>query len=124
MDATVTAAPPLIVLRGDLDVFSSSRMRDALAVLAEPAVIDMTGVRQVDAAALGVLASAARQVGVGNLTLIVARGNLARVIKMVGFHSLCRVIIDRRQEASFGSRLARRRTDRAQAQAAETATAV
>jgi anti-anti-sigma factor len=109
----MTATPPVLVLKGDLDVFTSSKMRDALAEVHEPATIDLTHVRHLDASALGVLASVARRVGIGKLTLIVPRGNLSRLMKLVGFASLCTVIIDRRQSPSLGFRLARRRTDRA-----------
>jgi anti-anti-sigma factor len=116
----VTATPPTIVLQGDLDVFTSSKMREALGEVHEPAIIDLTHVRQLDASALGVLASVARRVGIGKLTLIVPRGNLTRLMKLVGFASLCRVITDRREATlPLGARLARRRTDRARAQAEE-----
>ena len=127
MDATMTAvqvpaavpAPPVIVLQGDLDVFSSSKMREALGDVVQPATVDLTHVRHLDASALGVLASVARRVGIGKLTLIVPRGNLTRLMKLVGFASLCRVITDRRESPSpLGARLARRRTDRAHHNAA------
>ncbi len=111
-DAMLTATPPVFVLSGDLGVFPSSRMREALAQVHEPSTIDLTHVRHLDAAALGVLASVARRVGIGKLTIIVPRGNLTRLMKLVGFASLCTVIVDRRESTSLGSRLARRRTDR------------
>ena len=108
---TTTETPPVIVLTGDLDVFSSVHMREALADLSQPATIDLTGVRHLDASALGALAAVARRVGLGKLTLIVPRGNLTRLMKLVGFASLCRVITDRRETTSLGHRYARRRTD-------------
>jgi anti-anti-sigma factor len=118
----MTATQPVLVIARDLDVFSSSKMRDSLAELKEPATIDLTQVRHLDAAALGVLAAAARNVGIGKLTIIVPRGNLARLMKMVGFMNLARVITDRRETSAPGYRLARRRTDRAaQNHALETA---
>jgi anti-anti-sigma regulatory factor len=109
----MTATQRVLVIANDLDVFSSSKMRDALADLKEPATIDLTRVRHLDAAALGVLAAVARNVGIGKLTIIVPRGSLARLMKMVGFMNLARVIIDRRETFSPGYQLARRRTDRA-----------
>ncbi len=109
----MTATPPVFVLKGDRDVFTSSKMREALAEVAEPATIDLTHVRHLDASALGVLASVARRVGIGKLTVIVPRGNISRLMKLVGFASLCTVITDRRESTSLGSRLARRCSDRA-----------
>lgn len=111
----MTDERPVIVLNGDFGYLASHQMRDALAELAEPATVDLTLVKHLDATALGMLASVARRVGVGNLTLIVPRGSLSRLMRMVGFTNLCNVITDRRETPSLGSRLMRRRTDSAQA---------
>jgi anti-anti-sigma factor len=111
MDAMMTASPPVIVLKGDLDVRTSSKLREALGDLNEPATLDLTAVRHIDATALGILATVARRVGIGRLTLIVPRGTVTRMMKLVGFPSLCRVITDRRETSILASRLARRRTD-------------
>lgn len=120
----MTTNPPVIVLTSTGDAVSASEIRDALYDLTEPATVDLTQVRQFDAGALGALAAVARKVGLGKLTLIVPRGNLSRLMKLVGFPSLCRVITDRREQPSpLGARLARRRTDRPQAESASEETA-
>lgn len=120
----MTTNPPVIVLTSTGDAVSASEIRDALYDLTEPATVDLTQVRQLDAGALGALAAVARKVGLGKLTLIVPRGNLSRLMKLVGFPSLCRVITDRREQPSpLGARLARRRTDRPQAESAAEETA-
>lgn len=120
----MTTNPPVIVLTSTGDAVSASQIRDALYDLTEPAIVDLTKIRQLDAGALGALAAVARRVGLGKLTLIVPRGNLSRLMKLVGFPSLCRVITDRREKPSpLGARLARRRTDRAQGDAASEETA-
>lgn len=120
----MTTNPPVIVLTSTGDAVSASEIRDALYDLTEPATVDLTQVRQLDAGALGALAAVARKVGLGKLTLIVPRGNLSRLMKLVGFPSLCRVITDRREQPSpLGARLARRRTDRPQAESASEETA-
>jgi anti-anti-sigma factor len=110
----MTDERPVIVLKGDFGYLASHQMRDVLAELAEPATIDLTQVQHLDATALGMLAAVARRVGLGQLTLIVPRGSLTRLMKMVGFANLCTVITDRRETPSLGSRLMRRSTDRAQ----------
>jgi anti-anti-sigma regulatory factor len=120
----MTTNPPVIVLTSTGDAVTASQIRDALYDLTEPATVDLTQVRQLDAGALGALAAVARRVGLGKLTLIVPRGNLSRLMKLVGFPSLCRVITDRRESPSpLGARLARRRTDRQQSDSASEETA-
>jgi anti-anti-sigma regulatory factor len=110
----MTTNPPVIVLTSTGDAVTASQIRDALYDLTEPAIVDLTKIRQLDAGALGALAAVARRVGLGKLTVIVPRGNLSRLMKLVGFPSLCRVITDRREQPSpLGARLARRHTDRA-----------
>ncbi|HEX3463052.1 MAG TPA: STAS domain-containing protein [Candidatus Elarobacter sp.] len=111
----MTTTPPVVVLRSSSDVVTATDIREALFDLTEPAVVDLTQVRQLDAGALGALAAVARRVGLGKLTLVVPRGNLSRLMKLVGFPSLCRVITDRREKPSpLGARLSRRHTDRTQ----------
>ena len=120
----MTTNPPVIVLTSTGDAVTASQIRDALYELTEPAIVDLTKIRQLDAGALGALAAVARRVGLGKLTLIVPRGNLSRLMKLVGFPSLCRVITDRRETPSpLGARLARRRTDRPQSESASEETA-
>jgi len=120
----MTTNPPVIVLTSTGDAVTASQIRDALYDLTEPAIVDLTKIRQLDAGALGALAAVARRVGLGKLTLIVPRGNLSRLMKLVGFPSLCRVITDRRETPSpLGARLARRRTDRPQSESAPQETA-
>lgn len=120
----MTTNPPVIVLTSTGDAVTASQIRDALYELTEPAIVDLTKIRQLDAGALGALAAVARRVGLGKLTLIVPRGNLSRLMKLVGFPSLCRVITDRRETPSpLGARLARRRTDRPQSESASAETA-
>jgi anti-anti-sigma regulatory factor len=119
----LTTTPAVIVIRTANDVATATDIRDLLADLTDPATVDLTQVRQLDAGALGALAAVARKVGLGKLTLIVPRGNLSRLMKLVGFPSLCRVITDRRESASpLGARLARRRTDRSHSETAPAQT--
>lgn len=116
----LTADPPVIVLTGDRDVFTAAKMREALADVHEPAVIDLTQLRHLDASALGVLAAVARRVGIGRLTVVVPRGNLNRLLRTVGFPSLCRIITDRREKQAPGHSR-RRRSDAAEIAAARAA---
>lgn len=94
-----TDSRPIVALSGDLDIYTAPDMREELARITEPAIVDLTKVQFIDAAALTELALLARRVGRGNLTIIVPRGFLTRLMTLVEFEHLCTIISDRRHHA-------------------------
>ncbi|MDB5072099.1 MAG: hypothetical protein JWM87_3210 [Candidatus Eremiobacteraeota bacterium] len=94
-----TDSRPVVALSGDLDIYTAPDMREELARITEPAIVDLTKVQFIDAAALTELALLARRVGRGNLTLIVPRGFLTRLMTLVEFEHLCTIVSDRRHRS-------------------------
>ncbi|GAC1615802.1 MAG: hypothetical protein NVS4B13_09950 [Candidatus Elarobacter sp.] len=106
-----TDSRPIVALSGDLDLYTAPDMREALSGITQPAIVDLTKVRFIDAAALTELALVARRIGRGNLTLIVPRGFLTRLMTLVEFEHLCTVVSDRRQHTLELPHADRRRAD-------------
>ena len=63
------SASRVVALTGELDIYNVEYVRRALADVDGPAVIDLSGVRFISAAALSEFVRAARRAGYGNLTL-------------------------------------------------------
>ena len=84
--------PSVVVLAGDLDVYTVKRVRAALDPVDGPAIVDMSAVEFLDAAALGELARLARRVGTGTVVLVVPSPQIRRVLDIVRFDRLFRIV--------------------------------
>ena len=78
----------VVALSGDLDVYNTRTVRDALSVIHGPAVIDLSGVRLITASALTELVLVAQRVGVGAVTLRGATPQVRRILRIAGFETL------------------------------------
>ena len=76
-------ASQVVALSGELDMYNVDYVRSALANVNGPAVIDLSGVRFISAAALSEFIRAARRAGYGNLTLVGANPDIRRVLRIV-----------------------------------------
>lgn len=77
------SASHVVPLSGELDIYNVEYVRSALANVNGPAVIDLSGVSFISAAALSELIRAARRAGYRNLTLIGANPDIRRVLRIV-----------------------------------------
>ena len=80
--------PPVVYLRGEIDIFSAPTTCRALDLIEGPAVIDLSGVRLLAAAGLSELARVARRVGPATVTLAGARPDVRRVLEIARFEAL------------------------------------
>ena len=90
-----------IEIRGDLDMFTASRLETALAAIAPAAtaLIDLSECDYVDSAGLHVLRTFARERGQDRVTLIVpAASPLRRVLEITELDRYFRIAPDRPQE--------------------------
>jgi anti-anti-sigma factor len=78
----------MVALAGDLDVYSTPTACRVLDTIDGPAVVDLTDVRLLGAAALEELARVARRVGPRAVTLVGARPHVRRVLEIVRFEQL------------------------------------
>ena len=81
-----------VVLAGDLDMYEAPQLRRLLDEIDGPGVVDMRDVRYLDSAALSVLARVARRVGPRAVTLVVASPNIRKVLGLVCFDTLFRIV--------------------------------
>lgn len=82
----------VIALSGDLDIYNAKVVCRVLDAIAGPAVIDMSGVAFVDGSGLTELVHVARRSGPGNVVLVVPSPQLRRVLGIVGFGQLFRIV--------------------------------
>jgi anti-anti-sigma factor len=78
----------VVALAGDLDVYTTPTACRALDAIDGPAVVDLSEVRLLGAAALEELARVARRVGRRTVTLVGARPQVRRVLEIVRFDQL------------------------------------
>ena len=78
----------VVALAGDLDVYTAPRACRALDAIDGPAVVDLSAVRLLGAAALEELARVARRVGPRQVSLVGARPHVRRVLEIVRFDQL------------------------------------
>lgn len=78
----------VVALSGDLDVYNTRTVHDALSVIDGPSVIDLSGVRLITASALTELVLVAQRVGVGTVRLRGASPQVRRILKIAGFETL------------------------------------
>jgi anti-anti-sigma factor len=84
--------PPVIALSGDLDVYGARTACRALDAIDGPAVVDLSAVAFVDGSGLSELVRVARRVGAGNVVLVVPSAQLRRVLDIVRFGELFRIV--------------------------------
>ncbi|MBV9079516.1 MAG: STAS domain-containing protein [Elusimicrobia bacterium] len=78
----------VVALTGELDVYTTPAACRVLDAIDGPAIVDLSGVRLLGAAALEELARVARRAGRGNVKLVGARPNVRRVLEIVRFDQL------------------------------------
>lgn len=81
---------PRIAVRGEFDVYTAPRLREALAALDGPAVIDLTEVRYLDSAALHELIVFHKRVG-GRSKLVVGSPHIRRILEIARFDQVFEV---------------------------------
>ncbi len=82
----------VIALSGDLDIYSARVTCRVLDQIDGPAVIDMSGVAFLDGSGLTELVHVARRSGPGNVVLVVPSAQMRRVLGIVGFDELFRIV--------------------------------
>ena len=85
-------AQPEVILKGDLDIYGATALRDALDGFDQPGVLDMRAVRYIDSAGLTELVRIAKRVGLGKVTLIIATPMVRKVLRICGFQHLFRIV--------------------------------
>jgi anti-anti-sigma factor len=83
---------PVITLSGELDVYRSRVACRVLDAIHGPAVVDMSGVAFLDGSALSELARLAKRAGPGNVVLVVPSVHIRRVLDIVRFPELFRIV--------------------------------
>lgn len=85
----------LLSLKGDLDAYSVSRLRDSLDALVPGAdtVFDLSGVPFLDSAGLGALVAGVRRVrdSGGKAAVVSSRANVVRLLRVTGFDRIAPV---------------------------------
>lgn len=100
INSQVLYGTPIVSLQGELDSYSSGRVRQILDALVDgdrPVIlIDVVGLEYIDSSGLGVLVSALKRVGdrAGTLALIGPTNDVARVLRVTGLDRLFKVYID------------------------------
>ncbi len=84
----VMLALPVVVLRGEIDIYTAATACRVLDEIDGPAVIDLSAVRLLCAAGLTELARVARRVGPGKVALSGARAHVRRVLDIARFDVL------------------------------------
>jgi len=84
--------PRTVTLSGDLDIYEAPAVRAVLDVLDGPGTVDMSAVRYLDSSVLNELARVARRVGAGEITLVVTSANVRKVLRIVEFERLFRIV--------------------------------
>lgn len=87
-----TSRWPIVSLVGDLDCFNIGLVRDALAPIHGEAIVDLTGVRLLGAAAMTELVRASKRAGPGQIVLVVSSPHIRGVLDLVEFDRLFRIV--------------------------------
>jgi anti-sigma B factor antagonist len=95
LETTGDRLHPIVVVRGEIDVATSPRLRDELtALLAHGAgeiTLDLTAVSFIDSSGLGVLVGALKRLrdsGGGTFNIVAARDGVRRVFEITGLDQL------------------------------------
>jgi anti-anti-sigma factor len=83
---------PVIRLSGELDVYGARAACRVLDAIEGPAIVDMSGVGFVDGCGLSELARLAKRAGPGNVVLVVPSVQIRRVLAIVRFPELFRIV--------------------------------
>jgi anti-anti-sigma factor len=81
----------VVALSGELDVYRAASIREAFAAVRDAAVLDFTEVTYLDSTALNELARLRKRVA-GELVLVVRSPQVRRVLDLVGFGALFRIV--------------------------------
>jgi anti-sigma B factor antagonist len=91
---TPTVGRAVVAVRGDLDLFTAPRLRDALIGASElgarHVIVDLTAVTFIDSTALGVLIGAAKRLHTagGALDLVCPNQDIRRLVQLTGLDSV------------------------------------
>ena len=83
---------PIVSLSGELDVFTAPTACRPLRAIDGPAVIDLSGVSLLSAAALSELAAVARRAGRGTVALTGPNPDVRRVLEICRFDELFTIV--------------------------------
>ncbi len=81
----------VVSLSGELNASSSGRAQSLLGDIAVPCIIDLTGVRALDASVLGALIGVARRTGVRATVLVTPAPTVRRILQMAHFDQIFRL---------------------------------
>lgn len=81
-------APRVIVLTGQIDIYTAGKACRALDAIDGPAVVDLAGVSWLSAAGLTELARLAKRVGCRTVTLVGASPGVRRLLALAEFDRL------------------------------------
>ena len=88
------ATPALVKLTGDLDIYHVPELEASLADVSAGDVVDLSNVRFIDAAAIGIFVRLARRVGPSAVTLVIPAGPVRKTFELVLVNKLF-TIVDR-----------------------------
>ena len=86
------ATPALIKLTGDLDIYHVPELEAALSAIGAGDVIDLSTVRFIDAAAIGIFVRLARRAGLSSVTLVVPPGPVRKTFELVLVNKLFTIV--------------------------------
>jgi len=77
------ATPAIVKLTGDLDIYHVPELEAALADVVAGDVVDLSSVRFIDAAAIGIFVRVARRAGLSAVTLVIPPGPVRKTFELV-----------------------------------------
>ena len=86
------ATPAVVKLSGDLDIYHVPELETALATVSAGDVIDLSDVRFIDAAAIGIFVRVARRAGMGAVTLVAPAGPVRKTFELVLVNKLFTIV--------------------------------
>jgi anti-anti-sigma factor len=90
MDSTAHGMP-VVSLSGELNAANFANVQRHLGDITTPCIIDLTGVKAVDAAILGALIGVARRTGVRATVLVTPAPTVRRILQMAHFDQIFRL---------------------------------
>jgi anti-anti-sigma factor len=81
---------PVVTLSGELDLYRAPAVRESLARVEGPVVVDLSRVSYIDSSLLNELARLRRRVG--DVALVVTSPQVRRILDIVGFDRTFRVV--------------------------------
>lgn len=86
------STPALVKLSGDLDIYHVPELEAALSTVDAGDVVDLSSVRFIDAAAIGIFVGVARRAGMGTVTLVCPPGPVRKTFELVMVNKLFNIV--------------------------------